>query len=108
MSSNTPITCEAIHIERDILKTSGARSNPIVTAASIKLWCNLTEILDVNPLVLPTQRLKDLQDHLLLFFTGVSRTASDIAGDKIKSIPSKRMEFEADTPTRRRSSESFI
>lgn len=96
MSSKRQLACEAIHIERDILRENVGVQDQIATAYGglNKIVVQSDGNFDVNPLVLPTQRLKDLQDHLLLFFTGVSRTASDIAGDKIKSIPSKRMELE--------------
>ena len=47
----------------------------------------------VNPVVLPQERIRGLQDHLLMFYTGVSRSASMIAGDKIKAIPSKTTEL---------------
>lgn len=91
MSSKRELACEAIHIERDILREHVGVQDQIATA-----YGGLNKILiqpdgnfDVKPIVLPTKRLKELNDHLLLFFTGVSRTASEIAADKIQSIPKK-------------------
>lgn len=95
MSSKRELACEAIHIERDILKENVGVQDQIATA-----YGGLNKIIvhpdggfDVTPMILPNGRVQELQDHLLLFFTGVSRTASDIAADKIKSIPNKTHEL---------------
>jgi len=95
MSSKRELACEAIHIERDILKENVGVQDQIQTAFGglNKIVVQPDGNFDVTPLVLPAQRLRALQDHLLLFFTGVSRTASDIAGEKIKSIPKKKQEL---------------
>lgn len=95
MSSKRELACEAIHIERHVLKENVGVQDQIETA-----FGGLNHIIispdgdfTVNPVVIPPRRLQELHDHLLLFFTGVSRTASDIAGEKIKSIPKKENEL---------------
>lgn len=95
ISSKRELACEAIHIERDILKENVGVQDQIETAFGglNKITIQPDGHFDVSPIVLPAARLNALQDHLLLFFTGVSRTASDIAGDKIKSIPKKTQEL---------------
>jgi D-glycero-alpha-D-manno-heptose-7-phosphate kinase len=95
ISSKRELACEAIHIERDILKENVGVQDQIETAYGglNKIIIHADGNFDVTPLILPHNRLSVLQDHLLLFFTGVSRTASDIAGDKIKSIPKKQAEL---------------
>jgi len=95
MSSKRELACEAIHIERDILKENVGVQDQIETAYG---GLNKIEIFpdgnfDVTPVILTGSRIRSLHDHLLLFFTGVSRTASEIAGDKIKSIPNKKQEL---------------
>ncbi len=91
ISSKRELACEATHIERDILKENVGVQDQIATA-----YGGLNKILirpdgdfEVCPLILPLERLRSLHEHMLLFFTGVSRTASNIAGDKIKAIPTK-------------------
>ncbi len=95
ISSKRELACEAIHIERDILQEHVGVQDQIATA-----YGGLNKIIvrpdgdfDVSPIVLPINRLRELHNHLLLFFTGVSRTASDIAADKIKSIPDHAAEL---------------
>jgi D-glycero-alpha-D-manno-heptose-7-phosphate kinase len=42
---------------------------------------------------LDKERLEDLQRHLMLFFTGFARTASEIAVEQIKNIPKNKNEL---------------
>jgi D-glycero-alpha-D-manno-heptose-7-phosphate kinase len=91
VSSKRELACEAIHVERDIEGQNVGVQDQIATA-----YGGLNKILihpdgnfDVCPLILSQERLAHLQDHMLLFFTGISRSASTVAGDKIKAIPQK-------------------
>ena len=97
ISSKRELACEAIHIERHLLKENVGVQDQIATA-----YGGLNKIIilpnghfEVTPLVLPHKRLQTLQEHLLLFFTGTSRTASEIAGEKIKAIPNKKQELQS-------------
>lgn len=95
ISSKRELACEAIHIERDILKENVGVQDQIATAYGglNKIIVSANGNFEVTPLVLPSGRLNELHSHLLLFFTGISRTASDIAADKISAIPKKSDEL---------------
>ena len=95
MSSKRQLACEATHIERDVLRENVGVQDQIATAygGMNKIIIQPDGDFEVSPLVLPYGRLHTLHDHMLLFFTGVSRTASDIAADKMKSIPQKSQEL---------------
>ena len=43
----------------------------------------------VVPLTLPAGRLEELEERILLFFTGSSRLASDVAAEVVANLPSK-------------------
>ncbi|MCG3204428.1 MAG: D-glycero-alpha-D-manno-heptose 7-phosphate kinase [Elusimicrobia bacterium] len=47
----------------------------------------------VTPIILPNHRYNELQDHLMLLFTGFSRNATDIAAEQIKMTPHKKAEL---------------
>lgn len=47
----------------------------------------------ITPVILPKERLQLLQESLILFFTGISRTASDVAGAQIEATPHKTQEM---------------
>ena len=50
--------------------------------------------LEVTPLTISTEKMSNLQDHLMLFFTGFSRNASDIAQKQIEISSSKTKELD--------------
>lgn len=95
ISSKRELACEAIHIERDLLKENVGIQDQIATAYGglNKITINPNGDFEVKPLILTFARLHELQEHLLLFFTGISRSASEIAGDKIISIPQKQQQL---------------
>ncbi len=49
--------------------------------------------LNVRKVTISEQKLRDLQNHMMLFFTGFSRTASKIAAHQVKNIPNKTKEL---------------
>ena len=50
--------------------------------------------VEVTPLTISTEKMRNLQDHLMLFFTGFSRNASDIAQKQIEITSSKTKELD--------------
>ena len=49
--------------------------------------------ISVTPIIARPDRIEKLQQHMMLFFTGFPRTASDIAKDKISQIPNRKLEL---------------
>ena len=49
----------------------------------------------IRPIILPRERLEALQDHLLLFFTGISRLAAEVAQTVIQNIRRKTDELQS-------------
>jgi D-glycero-alpha-D-manno-heptose-7-phosphate kinase len=50
--------------------------------------------VSVTPLTISAEKVKNLQDHLLLFFTGFSRNAADIAHKQIEITSNKTKELD--------------
>jgi D-glycero-alpha-D-manno-heptose-7-phosphate kinase len=90
-SSKKNLACEAIHLERDLVGDNVGVQDQI--AASYGGFNKITIHPDgtfaVDPVLISQTRTQELNDHLLLFFTKFSRTASVVAKDKIKNIPQK-------------------
>lgn len=85
----------AIHIEQNIIKENVGSQDQVSAAFG---GFNIIEFdqqdsFRVIPLILPLERLKELESHLMLFFTGLTRTASDIARSKIENIPRRKTEI---------------
>lgn len=92
MSSKRELACEAVYIEREALKENVGVQDQIETAYGglNKITVQPNGNFSVQPIILPITRLQEFHQHLLLFFTGVSRTASNIAGEKMQAIPQKK------------------
>lgn len=86
------LALEAVHVERNRLKENVGVQDQIETAFGglnkIAIMKNGT--FAVQPIILHPDRLSELSSHFMLFFTGLSRTASQIAGKKMASIPNKK------------------
>lgn len=82
------LSLEAVHLERDVMKENVGIQDQIAAAYG---GFNHTKIFkDGSYLVSPVMsaRTAELEKNLLLFFTGVSRTASDIAAEQTKNTAS--------------------
>ena len=82
------IASQAIHIEQNIIKENVGSQDQISAAYGgfNKIEFNKNDSFDVLPIILPKERIKTLESHLMLFFTGLSRIASDIAKSKIENM----------------------
>lgn len=95
MPTKRQLALDAIHVEQAVLKENvGCQDQALAAFGGF----NLIEFggknhLQVRPLTISPQRLKLLKEHLMLFFTGFSRTASDIAAEQIKKTPYKKKEL---------------
>lgn len=91
MRSKTELAQEAIDLERNILKENVGIQDQIAAAFG---GLNLIDIqrdgtFSVTPLVIQAAHRESFETHLMLFYTGISRFASEIAGKKIAEIPRK-------------------
>ena len=87
---------EAIYIEQKMCKENVGCQDQMLAAHG---GFNFIEFggpnhLMVTRVTLPEKRLKFLQSHLMLFFTGFTRKASDIAKHQIKNIRNRKNELE--------------
>ena len=82
---------EAIHVEQCVLRERVGLQDQVSAAFGgfnhITIARNGT--YNVTPIVLPPERLHALQDHLMLVFTGISRTANDVAETVVSNMKNK-------------------
>ena len=93
--ANHELARKAIHIEQDIIKENVGSQDQISAAYG---GLNQVEFLRdgsfrVEPVILRQDRLEELQSHLMLFFTGFSRYASDIARSQIDNMKNRTAEL---------------
>jgi D-glycero-alpha-D-manno-heptose-7-phosphate kinase len=86
---------EAIYIERDVLKENVGSQDQIAAAYGgfNKIIFKGNDEFEIQPIATSKDRIKDLKSHLMLFFTGFSRTASEIAKTQIDNTPKKQKEL---------------
>lgn len=85
--SKMDLTEQAIYIEQQLINENvGSQDQTFAAHGGL----NTIEFLPsgrivVNPIILSAQRMQSFESQLMLFFTGISRIASDIAGEQIKN-----------------------
>jgi len=86
---------EAIHLERNVLKESVGSQDQVLTALGgfKKIDFSTDHSISETPVIIGSERRSELESHLLLFYTGISRFASKVAEQKIANIPNKRKEL---------------
>lgn len=97
MISKSQLAKEAIYIEREVLKESVGSQDQIAVAYGgfNKIVFHNDHNFRVEAVTLQKERIKELQRHLMLIFTGFSRFASEIAIEQIKNTPNKEKELNA-------------
>ena len=87
-TSKDDLAKQAIYIEQEVLKENVGSQDQILAAFGgfNKIDFNTDDSFNITPVIINKELTCKLQDHMLLFFTGLSRYASDIAKDKIANI----------------------
>jgi D-glycero-alpha-D-manno-heptose-7-phosphate kinase len=79
---------EAIHVEQCLLREAVGVQDQV--AAAFGGFNHVTirrdGTFEVNPVVIGRERVDALQDHLLLLFTGISRTAAEVAQTLVNNV----------------------
>lgn len=85
---------DAIHVERILCGESGGVQDQIAASFGGLNRINFSsEGFVVNPVIMSKERKKQLNDSLMLFFTGFSRFSSDIAQNQEKATRDKTKEL---------------
>src|SRR3989344_1343212 len=91
------LAMDAVHVEQNLIKEHVGSQDQVAAAFGgfNRIDFGGDEKITVSPIVMPQNRLQKLQDQLMLFFTGFSRRASEIAGEQIKQTPLRHEELTA-------------
>ena len=88
MKSKRQLAFESIHVEQEVIKETVGSQDQVSAA-----YGGLNQItffpegdIDVRPIVLPPDRLWALNSHLLLFYTGIKRTAAGVAATYVDKL----------------------
>ncbi|HYH19693.1 MAG TPA: kinase [Azospirillum sp.] len=88
MVSKRNLALEAIRIEQEVIAENVGSQDQVWAAYGglNRIEFHQDGTIDVSPLIIDRERREALQDHLVLYFTGFSRYATDIAKDKIANL----------------------
>lgn len=95
MATKEQLAREAINLEQNILKENVGSQDQI--SAAYGGFNHITFLSNdefvVRPIILGRQRLAEFQGNFMLFFTGIKRTASDIAASFVPNIDDKKRQL---------------
>jgi D-glycero-alpha-D-manno-heptose-7-phosphate kinase len=95
MPSKQRLAEEGIHIEQDVLReTVGSQDQVLAAYGGLNHVTFLANGgISVRPITIPPERLEELNLHLMLFYTGIQRTASQIAATYVTEIDVRRRQL---------------
>jgi D-glycero-alpha-D-manno-heptose-7-phosphate kinase len=95
MRDKQALAADAIHVEQELLHETVGSQDQVSAAHGGFNRMNFHQdgAIDVNRVLLSPSRLADLESRLALYFTGFSRTASEIAAEQVKITPHKKKEL---------------
>lgn len=97
MLTKRQLALDAIHVEQNCIKENVGSQDQTITAFG---GLNLIRFggerkIDVTPITIGLQKIELLQRNLMLFFTGFTRFASNVAGEQIRAIPKRTDEMKS-------------
>jgi D-glycero-alpha-D-manno-heptose-7-phosphate kinase len=95
MITKRQLAMQAIHVEQDLLKENVGSQDQIAAAFGgfNKIELGGDNEFFVHPVTISREKLDYLQKHLMFFFTGLSRNASEVAAEQIKNTRKKNKEL---------------
>jgi len=87
-NSKLDLANSAIHIEQDLIDECVGSQDQISAAygGMNEIIFNQDESFSVNPMILGRDRKNELNDNLMLFYTGISRFSSDISKSQVSNM----------------------
>jgi D-glycero-alpha-D-manno-heptose-7-phosphate kinase len=95
MKTKRQLALDAIHIEQErIGENVGSQDQTVAAFGGFnKIEFGGPQKIQVFPITIGQNKLDSLQNHLMLFFTGFPRNASEIAAEQIRRTPEKKSEL---------------
>jgi D-glycero-alpha-D-manno-heptose-7-phosphate kinase len=95
MPTKLQLAKEAIHLEQEVLQeTVGAQDQTLAAYGGLRFVRFQTDgEIEVSPVVLPKARIAELKSHLMLVYTGIARTAADVAKSYVPQIENQRRQL---------------
>lgn len=95
MPSKRDLALRSIHVEQDLLgETVGSQDQVSAAHGGLNHITFLPNgDIAVRPVTILPERVKELNDHLMLFYSGIKRTASNVAESYVTNLDAKRRQL---------------
>jgi D-glycero-alpha-D-manno-heptose-7-phosphate kinase len=86
MTSKHELTMESIHIEQNLIKENvGSQDQAFAAYGGLNIIDFLQNgKITVSPIIMQEKRMVTFQDNIMLFFSGISRMASDVVEEQLQ------------------------
>lgn len=97
MISKEELAMKAVHIEREVLQENVGSQDQVLTAIGgfNQIEFRRDDSFNVTPVILDKEKITVFQNNLMLFFTGFTRIASQIAKHSIENLETRKTEIMA-------------
>ena len=95
MPTKKKLATESIHLEQEVLKeTVGSQDQALAAYGGLNHVTFLPNgEIAVRPMTIGQARVRELNDHLMLFYSGIKRTASSVAQSYVDDIDARRRQL---------------
>ncbi len=95
MPPKTQLVRESLYLEQEVLReTVGSQDQVIAAYGGFRhIKFPPDGEIEINPVILPPGRIAELKAHLLLVYTGIARTAADVARSYVVGIEARRRQL---------------
>lgn len=95
MPSKHQLAQEGIYVEQELLReTVGCQDQVLAAHGGLRqVLFHADGEISVQPLTVSRSRIEELNQHLMLFYTGISRTSSDVAKTYVTDLHAKRRQM---------------
>jgi D-glycero-alpha-D-manno-heptose-7-phosphate kinase len=95
MVSKHKLAMDGIHVEQELLKeTVGSQDQVMAAYGGL---CHVRFLpggeIAVRPIIMRPERIAELNSHVMLFYTGIVRTASEVASTYVRDIEKQRRQL---------------
>ncbi len=95
MATKSQLAKESIYLEQEVLQETVGSQDQVMAAYGgfrhVKFHPNGE--IGIDPLILPPPRIAELKSHLMLFYTGIARTAADVARSYVDDLEARRRQL---------------
>jgi D-glycero-alpha-D-manno-heptose-7-phosphate kinase len=95
MVTKAQLVRESLYLEQEVLReTVGSQDQVMAAHGGLRhVKFHTSGEIAIDPLILPPTRIHELQSHLMLFYTGIARTAADVAKSYVVDLEARRRQL---------------